>query len=99
MLIVQLRTHEQFSECRTKSARFCLDHRCNAGTRTCCAIAPKGAPFSTVNAWNALRHWNAVRVEISLDRIVVKVPSSNRLPVVLMCVVCSGPKVVNGVES
>ena len=92
MLIVQLRTHEQFSECGTKSARFCSDHRCNPGTRTCCAIAPKGAPFSTVNAWNALRHWNAVRVEISLDRIVVKVPSSNRLPVVLMCVVCSGPK-------
>ena len=61
--------------------------------------APKGAPFSTVNAWNALHHWNAVRVEISLDRIVVKVPSSNRLPVVLMCVVCSGPKVVNDVES
>ena len=79
MLIVQLRTHEQFSECRTKSARFCLDHRCNAGTRTRSAIAPKGAPFSTVNAWNALRHWNAVRVEISLDRIVVKVPKFKQI--------------------
>ena len=65
---------EQFSECQTTSARFCLDHRCNAGTRTRCVVAPEGAPFSTVNAWNALHHWNAVRVEISLDRIVVKVP-------------------------
>ena len=61
--------------------------------------APQGAPFSKVNAWNALRHWNAAGVGKSLDRIVVKVPSSNRLAVVLVCVVCSGPKVVNDVES
>ena len=36
--------------------------------------APKGARFSKVNAWNALRHWSAAGVGKSLDRIVVKVP-------------------------
>ena len=70
------------------------------GTRTRSAIAPKGAPFSTVNAWNALRHWNAVRVEISLDRIVVKVPKFKQIAdrIYVRCVFGSKSREWCGIE-